>query len=337
MATTSSDSSILTLAQWSKYLNDPLVEKVTFSLYESGNFIKDVPFINRKSMKANGVRWTGNLPTADFVDIGEPPVTTKGTPDAFQEGAYMIRNNIDVDVAVLEDVNNITDPRGNQIDAYMKGVAYKLNDYLINNTHANDSKAFLGLRWRIDNPTTSGVNSEMKINAGAVDLSGSGMTAATANAFLEYVDTLLSYMKAPDGDGVILYMNDLMQRRFASAIRLLPNGSGWNTGRDNYDRPVLKYRNATIQDLGRKADQTTRIITSTETTAGADGSGVATSIYGVKYGQMSFFGWQYDPLKAKYLGVMNDGVTDRTIIDYRFGLMQQDTRAIGRIYNIKVA
>lgn len=329
----------LSLAEWAKLTNSPLVNKVTFSLYENESVLQMLPIITRKSMVANGVRWEGNLPTVNWAKLNQAPVRTKGTPTAFQEQAYLIRNMIEIDVKMLDDVNNITDPRGAEIEAYMKSVAYDGNTKFIRNDHSIDPDSFVGLRWRIDNPTQSGVATEMKINAGGVNLAPGSITAASANAFLEYVAQLLSFMKSPDGDGVTLMMNDYMQRKFKTAVATAGPGAGFTTDKDAYDRTIIMFGGARVFDIGREVDQVTRIISQNETAAGADGtaSDHYTSIYGVKFGESTFFGWHYETLAAKYLGRDNEGVLDRTLIDYAIGLMQQDTRAIGRIYGILIA
>lgn len=338
MAYATPDSNSLTLSEYAMMSNDPLVKKVTYSLLQMGNVLQDIPLLNAQTLIANGVRFLGNgLPSVAWGKLNQEPTVTKGKPTPFQEQAYLIRNSIDVDTKLVNDRNAITDPRGQQVEAYLRAVTYEVNHRFINNDHVSgNSDCFIGIRSRLDNPATYGVESEMKIDAGGVVMTTS-MTAATANSFIEYVDTLLDYMGAPDGSGVVLYMNDLMKRRFARAIRVLGAGAGFTTQQDAFDRTVETYRNAVIRDLGRKADQSTRIITSTEAADGTDGSSNYTSIYGVKYGEGYFTGWQFEPLVPRDLGLLDNGVIYRTVFDWAFGLYMEYTRAIGRIYDIKVS
>lgn len=331
-------TSALTLAQYAIMSNDPLVRKISYSLLENGSVLQDIPMLNQKSMIANGVRWEGNLPTVNWAKLNTDPTVTSGTPKPYQEQAYLLRNAIDVDKKLVEDVNQIVDPRGAQIGAYLRAAAYDINDKFINNDHVTgDAQSFVGLRYRIANPTVYGVNSDMSIDAGAVDMT-TAMTATTANTFIEALQSLMDYLGAPEGDGVTLYMNDLMRRRFERAIRVLGAGAGFTMTKDAFDRAVAMYRNAKIRDIGRKADQTTRIITSTETSAGAAGSDHHTSIYGVRYGDEQFQGWQFDPLQAEDIGLIgNGGTVYRTLIDYAFGLYPQHTRCMGRLFGIKVS
>src|SRR5882762_1897732 len=161
----------MTLADYALQSNSPLIQAVTFSLIQNGNVMQDAPLVNNKSLIVNGARFEGNLPTVNWAQINAAGVTTKGTPTPWQEQAYIIRNYIDVDKVLVEDKNNITDPRATQVSAYNKALTYDMNFKFINNNHiTGDGNAFVGIRARIDSGTTYGVRSENKIDGGAVDL-----------------------------------------------------------------------------------------------------------------------------------------------------------------------
>lgn len=330
-------ASALTLAQYAIQSNDPMVMAVTMSLIESGNVLQDIPFVGKKSLIANGVRWEGNLPTVNWANLNEEGAVTSGTPTPFQEQVFVIRNYIDVDKLLVEDENQITDPRGAQTDAYMKSVAYDFNDKFINNDPVGgNAKAIVGLKYRIDNGATYGVRSENKINGNAVDLTASA-TAATFGAFLELVDQLLWSVGSPDGSGVTLYLNEDLYRRWARLARQFSGQGGFSQAQDQLGRTVERYKNAVIRDVGRKADQSTKIITATETAAGVAGASTHTSLYAVNYGMSQLFGWQFAPLKAQNLGLQDNGVIYRTLIDWAGGLYPATNRCMGRLYGIKLS
>lgn len=342
------DVNALTLHDWAVQSNDPLVHKVTKSIYEGGNLLQDIPLMTEQSMLVNGVRWVGGLPVPTWADLNEGPVSVTATPERYQEQAFLVRNNIDTDIKLVQDKNQIGDIRGGRVDAYLEGFKFDFNNKFFNAVQTGatgNAKCFAGLRTRIDNPNTYKVNSEMKINAGGVDLSPTGITAKSANAFIELVDQALSYTGVDDGTGIVIYMNDTLKRRFATALRTAGPGAGFTIDKDAYDRTVEKYRNAVIRDPGRQAPtqngtQTARIISPQESAAGADttdGSGTFTSFYVVRFGQDAFCGWQFEALKPRDLGLINDGVTYRTVFDYAVGLWMVHTRSIGRVYNIKIA
>lgn len=347
---TVNDANAMTMAQYAMLSNSPMVKSVTFSLLDCGSAMTDIPFINKKTLIANGVRWEGNLPSVNWGAINSTPVTTLGTPKPYQESAFVMRNAIKVDKVYVDDENAITDPRGAQLAAYLKAVSYDFNDKFINNDHvAGDSNAPVGLKSRIDNGSTFGVWSKAKIDAGGTDLSLSGMTAATANKFIEQLAQLLWTCDSPNGAGITLYMNEVLQRRIDTALRTMGTSGGLTITTDQYDRTITKYKGAVIKDIGYKSDQATQIIPGNgtsgsgavgETAAGVSSTGssaVYTSIYAVNYGEDHFYGWQYEPVAAHDLGLLNDGVTYSTVVDWAGGLMNANIRSVGRLYDLKIA
>ena len=333
----------LTFAQYAIQSNDPLVQEIVFSLLDCGTAMTDIPFVNRKSMITNGVRWNGNLPTVNWTGLNAVPVNTIGTPTPWQEQAFIIRNNIDVDKYLVEDMNQIGDPRGTQLAAYLKAVAYDFNYKFISNDHvAGDSNAIVGLKYRINNGSNYGVRSINKIDAGGVDVRLSTLTNSTTkdtgNQLIELLDQLLWSVDSPNGDGVTLYMNEVMMRRMNTLLRAMGTDGGFAIVKDQFDRVQASYKGAVIKDIGYKSDQTTRIITNLENSDGTDtGASTYTSIYAVNFSQDHFFGWQFDTLKASDLGLLNNGALYRTVIDWAGGLANNSDRSIARLYDIKMS
>lgn len=331
----------VTLADYAQMSNNPLVQAVTYSLIVNDNVLQDVPLTDRKSLIANGARFEGNLPTVNWSQLNAEGVTTKGTPTPYQEQVYIIRNYIDVDKFIVEDQNQVVEPRAVQAEAYLKALTYDMNYKFLKNDHVTgDANAPVGLRFRIDNGGTMGVRPENKIDAGGVDLSQTALasTPGNGNKFLEFLDQLLWAVDSPTGAGVVLYMNEVMRRRFAFAVRGLGTSGGFETTRDQFNRTIDMYKNAVIRDPGYKADQATRIITTTELATGAADTGATfTSIYAVNYGTDHFSGWQFGPLNVQDLGLIYNGAIYRTLIDWAVGYLVASTRSIGRLYDIKLS
>ena len=340
----------VTLADYALMSNNPLVKAVTYSLIDNGSVLADIPLVSKKSFTINGARFEGNLPTVNWSQINAEGVSTKGTPTAYQEQVYILRNYIDVDKYIVEEENSIVDPRSTQTEAYLKALTYDVNYKFIHNDHVTgDVNAPVGLAYRINNGGAFGVRPENHIDGGGVDVRVANATQATANHFLYLLDQLLWSVDSPDGNGVTLYMNEVMQRLFAASIRTMGTSGGFAIVRDQFDRVIQMYKGAVVRDIGYKVDQQTRIIlggptfsggysgedstgNSTSTTSGS----IFTSIYAVNYSTDHFFGWQFEPPNVQDLGLIYNGVIYRTLIDYAVGLVNASTRSIARLFDILV-
>lgn len=338
------DSNALSLVEWYQTTNEPLIKEISYSMIEAGNVFQDIPLINNNTILANGSRVIGDLPAPHWTPINGEPSNVKGKPAPFQEQLWVIRDVIDIDHYIYKDKNQIGNPFDVQVDMYLKGLSYDLNDKFINNNHiSGDKNAFVGIRARLDDPDQFGTNASCKIDAGGTDLSDGGLTGTSANLFIRQLQSVLDEMGSPDGSNVVVYMNDDLLRRVEQGIRELGAGGGFDLTRDNFDRRVVQYKNAKIRNVGRKAPspdgtQSTYIISSTETPDGsADTGGSYTSLYAVKYGKNSFAGWQFEPLKPSGPEKINNGVTYRLVFDWGVGLWQPNTRSVGRLHGIKVA
>lgn len=330
----------VTLSQYLMMSNDPLVQVVSWSLIKDGMVLQDIPIATKPTLIANGMRFVGNLPQVLWVPLNADAQNVSGTPQPYQEQAYIIREAVDIDKYMVLDQNAIQDPRTVQSNAALKAIAYNFNDFFVNNDHVTGNlNSFVGLRYRINNGATYGVNATGLIDAGgaAADMSSAGMTATTVNAFLELLDQLLWAVDAPNGDpNVVIYMNDVMLRRLRRGLRMLGTQGGLDESRDQFDRVIETYKGCVLRDIGYKADQATRIITTTETAAGNPGASTFTSIYAVNYTDGHFMGWQMEDLVPEDLGKVL-GVTYRTLIDWAVGFVNASTRSIGRIFDIKLA
>jgi hypothetical protein len=330
------DTNAVTLADYALMSNDPRVQAITSSLIDNGSVMaRDIPFVTVPTLKVNGTRWEGNLPTVDWVPINAEGAVTKGTPTPFDAQAYIIRNKIQVDKFIDTDQNQIGDPMGNQVAAWAWAQAYDFNDKFINNSHiTGDPHAIVGLRARLDNASTFGIRAANNIN-GNLTLT-TGATAANVNAALEVFDELLWAVGAADGQNVVIYANDVFIRRLHFALRVMGSTGGLSTAQDQFDRVITMYKGAQIRDIGYKADQATRIITRTETAAGLDGSSTYTSVYAVNYGPGRFYGFQMAPLYVSPPFMTEGGAVKQVNIDWAGGLIQQHSWAIARVYGINL-
>jgi hypothetical protein len=352
MALTNADSNAISLSEYAVLSNDPLIQKLTFSLHQTGNILQDIPFTTKSSLKMRGSRFTGlngTLPTIGWRRLNEAPSATKGRPTPYEEQAMIMSNVIQIDAQLINDDMTIGDPLQNEINAYMEALKYEVNYRFLLNDPTDptngDVDAWAGIKYRLDNPSLYNIPTEMKVigiegaGTGSPIVATASMTATNANDFIASIQTALDYMGAPDGEGVVMYTNDLVKRRLERAIRIMGAGAGFDITKDAFDRPVESYKAMKIRDIGRRADQVTRILGDETLTGGtwATGSKYA-SLYFVRYGAGLFEGWQKQPLKPQFLGLdPTNGTQYNVLIDWACGLWQPNNRSIARIQSIQTS
>jgi hypothetical protein len=328
----------LTLADHAALSNDPLVKEISKSLHQTWNALKDIPLYTSPSLKQVGMRYLNQgIPAPNWTGVNSEPVAVKGKPKSYEESMYLVRNKILVDNVLLDQPTNIIDPIEAQVNIFLEGFAYDFNDKFINNDPAslvagNSADCFPGLNYRMNNPADYDIPTEMDI---AVDSTFADLYSASsskANNFIFKVQELLDNMNAPDGDGVVLYMNEATKRRIELNIRVMGIGAGFDTTQDAYNRPVEKYKNATIRTVGRKSDGVTHIIADNLGNGISADAAKCSHIYAVRYGTGYVQGWQSGPFKPTYLGLSKEnGIMHNVVFDWGVGLWVPHTRAIGRL------
>lgn len=336
----------LTLYDYGAMSNDPLVKKITMGLYDQGVSVLDVlPIASTKSLKANGVRFlAGSLPTVGTRKLNAEPTVVRSVPKKFEEQAYIVSNQFQIDRFLDMEQNAIQDPIDVQFQAWQKSFIRTFSDKFINATPTNDDDWFAGLRYRLSATGRAeyDVPSEMLIDAG----SGSGLafaltganaaTAASSEQFFERLDQALDYVGSPQGNGVAIFTNDSVFRRISTAAKRAQSGNALDQTKDNFDRMITTYRNARVIQLPRLSDDTNQIITNTENTAGTlTTGGASSSIFVCKLGADNFTGWQFEPLAVKDLGIdPTVGTRRNVVVDWACGLFQSNPRSVARVYGL---
>lgn len=339
------DASAMTLDKYAIQSEDPAVKKITFSLYKTVSVLKDIPLVTDPSIYQNGVRYTDNLPTVSWGRINETPVVTSGKPRPYQSEVAIIRNAFQYDRRIIGQKNHIVDPMKVDFDAWMESLQYELNDTFINNNPADEtsgeSKAWAGIRSRLDNTATYGHDSNCKVDAGGADLS-TNVSATSAQNFLEKLkEAIYAIDPSGVGEGCVAYCNDLLLRRIERAIAISGESAGWEVTKDAFDRQFRTFRGVKFSNIGHNSttrSSSTLIIKNTETNTGADGASTFTSLYIVKYGEGSFSGWQTNALKPENMGLSKEnGVLYNVVVDWGIGLWIPSLFSCARLFNIKVS
>ena len=238
---------------------------------------------------------------------------------------------------VFEKVTNyITDPIKLNIDMKLESMNIQFNNYLVNGDHASDPIGFEGLKKRV-----AGMPSRQSVYfagaaAAALDPTAS---AANARAFFNKITDLVRFCNS--GDVAFLLCNEGIQWGLAAVARYISaTGGNWlDTTQDVFEREIQTFKGIPLIDAGYTKDQSTEIITETET-AGDAGSD-ATSIYAVSTNEESgMTGIELGPIEV--WDPLNGGEQESTPtklmrIEWWLGLSSPGSHGIARGRNVEGA
>lgn len=281
------------------------VETLAFKKYVIRQILREVrlaeliPWDNVNSLQNIAIRWK-TLPTNAFRYVNGGYSVSQGDTEQVTESVYAYGSEILYDRVFDKLGNVVQDPKKVQTDMALLSMALTFNDYLINGDQATDPLGFEGLKKRASlMPTRQSVYFAGSSSA-ALDPTAS---VANANTFFSKLEEV--HYKTNRGQVGALIMNEGMVYGLGRIARYVNASGGFflGIGKDSFDRDIMTYKGTRIVDPGFKRDQSTEIITDTETAgdAGAD----ASSLYGISFDeQQGVRGIQlsalevYDPLNG---------------------------------------
>jgi len=307
-----------TVAQLAQLETDPLRKMVIMNLIRDAKVMEFLPFENVDSLTSIAVRWK-SLPTVAFRKINAGYTPNEGHDEQVWESVYGLGGEIKFDRVFDKIKNTIVDPKKNEINKKLKSLAITFNNYFINGDHATDADGFEGLLKRV-----SLMPSRQSVYFAGAAAAALDPTASVANgrAFFNALREL--HYKTNAGAVNAFFCNEGIYYGVGEVAQYI-NASGGaflDVTKDSFDRDITTYRGAPLIDMGLLIDQSTDIITETETAgdAGAD----ATSIYGASFNtEQGISGIQlsdpdiYDPLNG---GEQESTPTKLMRIDWWLGL-----------------
>jgi len=310
-----------TLADFSKLEKDTLRKSVIDGLLFNCDVMQFIPW---ETIGALGTKVTRFqlLPSVGFRSIGEGYSEATGKTEQIPEDVSFLGGNIDVDKALIRANNTIAKERAVQQQMKLKAMAYKFNDQFINGDRSSDPEEIDGILRRIGLLDIAS-SQEVDYTSGATPVA----TAGDALTFIEKIDEAVYCV---EGHTPTFILGN--QKGFLFIRQAARRASLLRTDQDQFGREISKMGSIPFYDIGVKADQSTQIITNTETKGGGS---TETSLYFVKTGIGDmFWGIQEYPLETTDKGELENGVTYRTVIDWPLGLAQVDKRAMSRLFGI---
>jgi len=288
----------------------PLTRAVVKTWREASPILDMLSFKTDNQLTQEGIRFN-SLPTVPWRKIGESFSDLKVNPDPWKERLHFLGAKIDTPKEYVM-AKSLIDIRAQQGEAVMKGSAFAFNDAFFNNTPTGDEDAIVGLWYRIHND----LGSNQKFDA-ALDISPD---TAVSNWWFTMFDAVDDLIDRVDGEASqkVLFMGRTMYMRFVAALRK----SNQLFNEEYLGRKLLTYGpgGAKIMQAGYKADQTTQILGDVEVNNTALTGGGESSMYCVRFGEPYIAGWSMQMPTAEDVGLLEDRVNYRTVVDGSVGI-----------------
>lgn len=324
-----------TLAQLAKVETDRMRKGVMMNILRDAKVMELLPFENVDSLTSQALRVRTLGTGGAFRKIGGSYTeATDADVEAVWESVYGFGGEIKFDKVFGLIKNTIVDPKVFQTQMKLKAMALQWNDYFINGDHATDADGFVGLKVRV-----AGMPSRQSIAIG--DSDSLDVTASVANArkLIDTFDQAMHYCNG--GNCNAIFLNEGLYLGFARALRYVQASGGnlLSTTKDSFDREIVTYKGVPMIDMGLKKDQSTQIITDTETAL--DAASDATSAYFASFNiEQGVVGIQlnkleaYDPNGGKELAT---APATMLRVDWWNGLAGFGSYGVVRVSNIKAA
>ncbi len=293
--------------------------EIAYWFLEESNLAQILPLASNLQL-ALQITSMETLPTIGTRKVNASFSESTGTFAQKIEGKYIFGHEIDVDTVLVK-----ADPTERQTQRQMSAyaMAFKFNDMFINGDPASDE--FKGLKMRVDDVNSDGFTDQY-IDAGSAT-NNRGMLYDTTDRqyFMDNISKLIDVTVGHRSSA--LFMNSKMYLAFEACFR---RENVLRQDKDMFGRIINIYQDVPLLRIGVKADQTTEVITNTETLSNGTEE---TSIYSVRFGEkMYLWGLQQEPMTVNDLGEISSSPVFRDRVQWVVGLAVANPRSIARAY-----
>lgn len=335
----------LSLASMLQMANTPLVQKVIYTQAKYNSILSIMEMEATDTLTTRKAIYDGvNSPDVSWLNLGEDPVVTDGKFETVEGSFFMARNMIKLDMIYSAMKDFIGNPKDEQVNMYLKALSRNLTNMFINNDNvAGYTKCFDGLRGRMNKRSVYGIPSELRKDMSGLDLRPANITGSNVQYLLRVLDDTLAILNVNnDTSKIKIICNETLKNALAHGLRLSGAGAGFKMTEDAFGRQIPTYAGVEIYDPGFTypyRDTVTRILPNSETATGLTATGGdRTSLFIVRFDEDGLLGllpFSMDRI-ANDIGRFVDGVIDRIVMNFGFGLLQTSAYSVAQLYNLKV-
>lgn len=309
----------VTLVEQIAGMKDQVMAGVVLNLARQSQLFQMIPFEDVMSFVVKAWQKT-SVAEANYRDIGVGYAEAKDNYTELFDHIALLGNKLDIDRALRL-------PSQSELDFYTENLMsqserwrYKFTSSFIDGDRGTNPKEFDGIKKRVE-----AVGGDQVKNLSGLDLSAS---SANRQTFLDRIQEAIFETAEGKPDLIITSKQGLW------ALQRVARREGlFDTTRDQFDRTVMMFGGIPMEEAGTQGDQTTQIITNTETAAGARTGGNTTSIYMVRFGRPYVQGMQMHEPKRIFDDITDDGVTHRVVFEWPVGLSQFHNKSVVRVRN----
>jgi hypothetical protein len=321
----------INLRDMAQGMGESVAAGITLNFARRSVMMDKLPFENVDTFWVR--KWLADsFSEANFRQFGSAFTTVKDNLRDAQDSLSLLGGQIDIDMALKEAGQQEQDLFAYNVNAQADRFRYTFMDRFVNGNKVTDTEAFNGLSERVDQFVADG-HTDAKIDGANADLSAS---SAVRQTFLDNLSDGLERIDAGESADDIGASVILTGREGYLSIASIARREGLlDTSKDSFDRTIDSFMGVPILRAGTKADQSTSIITATETDDGTATTGADnTSFYIMKLGGDHVHGMQMGSPETPLDRLIDDGVTHRVVFQWKVGIGAWNKRSVVRYYGV---
>lgn len=314
-------------AEYARTAPDLLERGIVKSWLDGTQWLQELTMVNTKDGALRS-EWLveDRLPDVGFRSLNEAFTESTGTTERRQTGLGLLGGLIDIDHKLLSMPNRL-DEAAAQMSMKSRAFGFKLADTLVNGSLATDPESFDGLLRLVTELNTR--NSRQTIDMSGLAFYDGPTREANIDTLLSYFNTGITRMESlTGGKPTFAIMSENTKIALTDGMM---RSSHFNTAKDSFDRRVDEYMGVKLYHAGFSDPRAaTEIITDTW-----DGGGY-TSILFVRSGEGYTHMLQDGSMQKTHIGLTENGVWDRWMIEQGVGLRVKDNGSIVRVKGLDI-